>query len=83
MTTAPTRRAYGSCRVRRALAPALAIVVAMPDEDSDPIANTQMFRRFAQQPEPGSARRASTPLVLGLVVLALLLAGVVVWLAAR
>jgi hypothetical protein len=64
----------------------LAIVVAMPDDQSDPsdpIANTQMFRRFVQQPEPGAGKRSSTPLVFGLVLLALVLAGVVIWLAAR
>jgi hypothetical protein len=62
----------------------LAIVVGMPDEQqSDPIANTQMFRRFAQQPEPTAGARSKLPLTLTLVVLVLVLAGVVVFLASR
>jgi hypothetical protein len=62
----------------------LAIVVAMPENESDPIANTQMFRRFADQPDPEPAgRRRGNQLVIVLVVLAVILAGVVVWLASR
>ena len=63
----------------------LATLCAMPEDNIDPIANTQMFRRFVADPdpEPGAARRGNGPwLVVALVVLALLLAGVVVWLAA-
>jgi flagellar basal body-associated protein FliL len=61
----------------------LAIVVAMPEDESDPIANTQMFRRFAQAPDPAAGKRGTTPLVIVLVLLALVLAGIVIWLAAR
>jgi len=55
----------------------------MPDDEIDPIASTQMFRRFAAGSEPAAAPSRGNPwLVVTLVVLALLLAGVVVWLAA-
>jgi hypothetical protein len=61
----------------------LATLCAMPENNTDPIANTQMFRRFVADPEPEAARRGNGPwLVVALVVLALVLAGVVVWLAA-
>jgi hypothetical protein len=55
----------------------------MPEDNIEPIANTQMFRRFVAGPEPEEARRGTSPwLVVTLVVLALVLAGAVVWLAA-
>jgi hypothetical protein len=55
----------------------------MPEDNIEPIANTQMFRRFAADPEPVARRGTGGPwLVVSLVVLALVLGGVVVWLAA-
>jgi hypothetical protein len=54
----------------------------MPEDNIDPIANTQMFRRFVADPEPAARRGTSPRLVVTLVVLALVLAAVVVWLAA-
>jgi hypothetical protein len=71
----------------------LAKVDGMPPEDantgavptgseSDPIANTQMFRRFAAQPEPDApARRRTAQLLIGALVLAVVLAGVLIWLS--
>jgi hypothetical protein len=54
----------------------------MPEDENDPIASTQMFRKFVAQPEPGAAtKRRNTQLLVGLVVLAVVLAGVVVLLA--
>ena len=52
-------------------------------EDIDPIASTQMFRRFAAGEQPASRRRPDPAVVVSLVVLALLLAGLLVWLATR
>jgi hypothetical protein len=60
----------------------LATLCAMAEDKLDPIANTQMFRRFVAEPEPASPRGKGPWLVLALVGLALVLAGVVVWLAA-
>jgi hypothetical protein len=60
------------------------MVVAMPEDESDPIASTQMFRRFAQEPDTGAAgkrRINQLTLVIGLVVLAVVLGGILVWLA--
>lgn len=58
------------------------MVVAMPEDESDPIASTQMFRRFAQEPDTGAAaKRRTSQLVIGLVALAVVLAGVLIWLA--
>jgi hypothetical protein len=54
----------------------------MPEDDIDPIASTQMFRRFAASPEPATRRGPNPRLLVALVVLAVVLAGVVVWLAA-
>lgn len=55
----------------------------MPDKEFDPIASTQMFRRFVAGSDPAAAPRRGNPrLVVTLVVLAVVLAGVVVWLAA-
>jgi len=54
----------------------------MPEDDIDPIASTQMFRQFVAKPEPAASRRGTPWLVVTLVVLAVLLAGLVVWLAA-
>lgn len=60
-----------------------ATLLAMLEDDIDPIASTQMFRNFVARPEP-AARRGPNPRVLAaLVVLALLLGGVLVWLAVR
>jgi hypothetical protein len=55
----------------------------MQEDDIDPIASTQMFRRFAAGPEPVARRRPDPALLVSVVVLALLLAGVLAWLAAR
>ena len=61
----------------------LATLVAMPEDDIDPIASTQMFRNFVARPDPAARRRPDPRLLVTLVLLALLLGGVLVWLAAR
>jgi hypothetical protein len=55
----------------------------MPEDDIDPIASTQMFRNFVARPDPAARRRPDPRLLVTLVLLALLLGGVLVWLAAR
>jgi hypothetical protein len=55
----------------------------MPEDDIDPIASTQMFRNFVARPEPATRRGPDPRVVVALVLLALLLGGALVWLAAR
>jgi hypothetical protein len=50
--------------------------------ENDPIASTQMFRRFAAQPEPDApSRRRTAQFLIGALVLAVVLAGVLIWLS--
>jgi len=66
----------------RVTAAGLDTLGAMPEDDIDPIASTQMFRRFAAGPEPAARRRGDPRILVALVLLALALAGVAVWLIA-
>ena len=65
----------------------MATLLAMPEnnteDDIDPIASTQMFRRFAAGPEPAARRQPDPRLLVAVVLVVLVLAGVAVWLAAR
>jgi len=50
--------------------------------EDDPIASTQMFRRFAAEPEPNApSSRRTAQLLIGALVLAVVLAGVLIWLS--
>jgi hypothetical protein len=53
------------------------------DDDIDPIASTQMFRKFVARPEQAPRRGADPRVVVALLLVALLLGGALVWLAAR
>lgn len=59
-------------------------VLAMPERDNDPIANTQMFRAFVQRnEEPQTPTRRSPLPIITAVVAVLVIAAVVAWLLVR
>ena len=54
----------------------------MPDEHRDPSGNTEAFRAFANSPEPAAAEPPSKlPLMIGVAVAAVVLIGLIGWLA--
>jgi hypothetical protein len=55
----------------------------MPERDDDPIANTQMFRAFANSGDAQPARRRPGAVLPVAAVLVLVAVAVVVWLLAR
>lgn len=57
------------------------MVLAMSDNNVDPSGNTEAFRAFthAPQPEPAASK---TPLIITGVVVAVVLIGLIAWLAA-
>jgi len=57
------------------------MVLAMSDNNVDPSGNTEAFRAFTQSPQP-EAPASKTPLIIGGVVVAAVLIGLIVWLVA-
>lgn len=57
------------------------MVVRMPDNTVDPSGNTEAFRAFTQKApeEPTTASR--TPLIIGVVAVAIVVVAIVAWLA--
>jgi hypothetical protein len=57
------------------------MVVRMPDNTVDPSGNTEAFRAFTQKApeEPKTASR--TPLIIGVVAVAIVVVAIVAWLA--
>lgn len=58
-----------------------AIVLRMSDNNVDPSANTEAFRAFTHNTAPEPAAASKTPLIIGVVVVAVVLIALIVWLA--
>jgi hypothetical protein len=57
------------------------MVVPMSDNRADPSGNTEAFRAFTEHPSPEAPAASKTPLIVGGVVVAVVLIGLIVWLA--
>jgi hypothetical protein len=60
--------------------PAFAMVVAMSDNRVDPSGNTEAFRAFTDSSTPAPPAASRTPLIVGGVVVAVVLIGLIVFL---
>jgi hypothetical protein len=57
-----------------------AMVVAMSDNRVDPSGNTEAFRAFTEIPAPEAPAASKTPLIVGGIVVAVVLIGLVIFL---
>jgi hypothetical protein len=58
-----------------------AMVARMPDETVDPSGNTEAFRAFSNTPPEPQQPASKLPLIIGGVVAAVVVIGLIVWLA--
>ena len=58
-----------------------AMVLRMSDNHVDPSGNTEAFRAFTESTSPEPPASSRTPLIVGGVVVAVVLIGLIVWLA--
>ena len=57
------------------------MVVRMPDNTVDPSGNTEAFRAFTQHASDEPVKASRTPLIIGVVAVAIVLVAVIAWLA--
>jgi hypothetical protein len=57
-----------------------AMVVRMSDNRADPSGNTEAFRAFTEIPAPQAPAASKTPLIVGGIVVAVVLIGLVIFL---
>jgi hypothetical protein len=57
------------------------MVLAMSDNSVDPSGNTEAFRAFTDNSAPEAPAASRLPLIIGGVVVAVVLIGLIVWLA--
>jgi len=57
------------------------MVVRMPDNTVDPSGNTEAFRAFTQNAPEEPATASRTPLIIGVVAVAIVVVAIVAWLA--
>jgi hypothetical protein len=74
-------RLWGPPGVGVAEVQGFAMVVRMPDDSIDPSGNTEAFRAFTQNAPDVPAAASRTPLIAGVVVVAVVLIALVAWLA--
>jgi hypothetical protein len=56
------------------------MVVAMSDNRVDPSGNTEAFRAFTETPTPAAPAASKTPLIVGGIVVAVVLIGLIIFL---
>jgi hypothetical protein len=57
-----------------------AMVVRMSDNRADPSSNTEAFRAFTETPAPEAPAASKTPLIIGGIVVAVVLIGLIAFL---
>jgi len=57
------------------------MVSGVPDDVNDPSANTQAFQAWVDQSPAAEPARSKTPLLIGIAIAALIVLGLLLWLA--
>jgi len=56
-------------------------VAGVPEEVNDPSANTQAFQAWVNQQQPAEPAPSKTPMIIGIVIAAVIVLGLLLWLA--